>query len=200
MKITYKKDPLLHKVELHRTPVIIRVNKFDEKSAQEFSEKMSDAHNTGQPVIPIVIDSYGGQVYSLMAMISEIEHSEVPVATIVEGKAMSCGAILFSFGQSGMRFMDPNATVMIHDVSSMERGKVEEIKASAEETERLNKKVYTMMARNCGKRDDYFLKIVHKKGHADWFLDADECLKHKLANHVRVPKFNLEVAVDFSFE
>ena len=36
--------------------------------------------------------------------------------------------------------MDPDATVMIHDVSSMEIGKVEEIKASADETERLNQK------------------------------------------------------------
>jgi len=200
MKITYKKDPLLHKVELHRSPVIIRVNKFDEKSAQEFSEKMSSAHNTGQPIIPIVIDSYGGQVYSLMAMISEIEHAELPVATIVEGKAMSCGAILFSFGNKDMRFMDPNATVMIHDVSSMKYGKVEEIKASSEETDRLNKIVYKMMARNCGKKEDYFLKIIHQRGHADWFLDAQECLKHKLASHLRVPKFNLEVKVNFDFE
>ena len=31
MKIKYTKDPLLHKIELRRTPVIIRVNKFDEK-------------------------------------------------------------------------------------------------------------------------------------------------------------------------
>ena len=193
MKITYKKDPLIDKCELNRTPVIIRVNKFDEKSAQEFSEKMSDAHNTGQPVIPIVIDSYGGQVYSLMAMISEIEHAELPVATIVEGKAMS-------FGNKGMRFMDPNATVMIHDVSSMDRGKVEELKANAEEADRLNNIVYTMMARNCGKKEDYFLKIVHQKGHADWYLDADECLKHKLADYLRVPKFALDVKVDFNFE
>ena len=66
-----------------------------------------------------------------MAMISAIKHSELPVSTIVEGKAMSCGAILFSFGEQGLRFMDPDATLMIHDVSSMEYGKVEEIKASA---------------------------------------------------------------------
>ena len=104
---------------------------FDEKSAQEFSEKMSDAHNTGQPVIPIVIDSYGGQVYALMTMISAIKHSEVPIATIVEGKAMSCGAVLFTFGETGMRYMDPDATLMIHDVSSMDWGKVEELKAGA---------------------------------------------------------------------
>ena len=99
-----------------------------------------------------------------------------------------------------MRFMDPNATVMIHDVSSMDRGKVEEIKASAEETDRLNKIVYKMMARNCGKKEDYFLNIVHEKGHADWFLDAEECMKHKLANQLRVPKFTFDVKVDFNFE
>ena len=129
---------------------------------------------------------------------TEIEHAELPVATIVEGKAMSCGAILFSFGNKGMRFMDPNATVMIHDVSSMDRGKVEEIKASAEETDRLNKIVYKMMARNCGKKEDYFLKIVHEKGHADWFLDADECMKHKLANQLRVPKFSFDIKVSYA--
>ena len=113
---------------------------------------------------------------------------------------MSCGAILFSFGENGLRFMDPDATVMIHDVSSMEYGKIEEIKASAEEADRLNQKVYTMMARNCGKRDDYFLKIVHKKGHADWFLDAQETKKHGLANQLRVPKFNIRVSVELDFE
>ena len=191
---------LIKEIELRKNPVIVRVNKFDEKAAKEFHESMAQAHNTGQKVIPVVIDSYGGQVYSLMSMVSAITHSELPVATIVEGRAMSCGAILFSFGEEGLRFMDPDATVMIHDVSSMEYGKVEEIKASAEETERLNQKVYTMMARNCRKRDDYFLKIVHKKGHADWFLDASECKKHGLANQLRVPKLAVTVAVDIDLE
>ena len=200
MKWTSSVSPLIKEVELRKSPVIIRVNKFDEDSAKKFSEQMALAHNTGQKVIPVVIDSYGGQVYSLMSMISEIKHAEIPVATIVEGKAMSCGAILFSFGTQGYRFMDPDATVMIHDVSSMEHGKVEEIKASAEETERLNQIVYKMMARNCGKKEDYFLKLVHKRGHADWFLDAEEAKKHGLANHLRVPKFNIEIDVNIDFE
>ena len=113
---------------------------------------------------------------------------------------MSCGAILFSCGKQGYRFMDPHATVMIHDVSSMDYGKVEEIKACAAEAERLNQIVYKMMAKNCGKREDYFLKIVHKKGHADWFLDAEETKKHGLANQLRVPKFSLKVTVDLDFE
>jgi len=200
MHWTSEIDPKIKEIELRKQPMMIRVNKFDEESARKFALEMGQAHNTGQKVIPVIIDSYGGQVYSLMSMISAIKHAEIPVATIVEGKAMSCGAVLFSFGDEGYRFMDPNATVMIHDVSSMEWGKVEEMKAGAAEADRLNTIIYTMMAQNCGKKDDYFMKIVDKKKHADWFLDAAETKKHNMANHLRVPKLSIKVAVDIDFE
>ena len=201
MNVIKNFSPLLKDKELiDDLPIVIRVKKFDEAAAKEFSEKMSKAQNTGQPVVPIIIDSYGGQVYSLMSMISDIRHSRISVATIVQGKAMSCGALLFSFGKEGMRYMDPDATLMIHDVSSMTIGKVEEVKADAEETERLNQKVYKMMAKNCGHHEDYFLDIIHEKGHADWFLESDECLKHNLANHLHVPQLKIEATVKFDFK
>jgi ATP-dependent Clp protease protease subunit len=191
-------SPLLKEKKLiEDLPIVIRVRKFDEAAAKEFSELMSLAQNTGQPVVPVIIDSYGGQVYSLMSMISDIRHSKIDVATIVQGKAMSCGALLFSFGKDGMRYMDPDATLMIHDVSSMRFGKVEEIKASAEETERLNKKVYRMMAKNCGHPEDYFLDIIHQKGHADWFLDTPQARKHNLANYDHIPTLKITTKVEF---
>jgi len=193
-------SPLLKEPKLiDDLPVVIRVRKFDEVSARDFTTLMMKAQNTGQPVAPVIIDSYGGQVYSLMSMVSDIRHSRIPVATIVQGKAMSCGALLFSFGTEGYRYMDPDATLMIHDVSSMSWGKVEEIKASAEETSRLNKKVYQMMAKNCGKRKNYFLDIIHEKGHADWFLEPSEAKKHNLANHLRVPTLKIDADVKFKF-
>ena len=197
---TSKISPLIKEIELRRQPIIIRVNKFDEKSATDFATKMALAHNSGQQVIPIVIDSYGGQVYSLMSMVAAIEASDLPVATIVEGKAMSCGAVLLTFGEQGMRFAAPNATVMIHDVSSGGHGKIEELKADVKEAERLDEKIFTMMARNCGKKDDYFKKKVFSKKHADWFMDAQEAKKHGLVNHLRVPKLNIKVEVDIDFE
>jgi len=201
MNVTTYFSPLLKEPALKDDlPTIIRVRKFDEPAAKEFTTLMRKAQNTGQPVVPVIIDSYGGQVYSLMSMISDIRHSKVPVATIVQGKAMSCGAILFSFGADGRRYMDPDATVMIHDVSSMNWGKIEEIKAGAEETERLNQKVYQMMAENCGHNKEYFLDMIHEKGHADWFLDADEAKKHNVANHLRVPEMTIETKVNFKFK
>jgi ATP-dependent Clp protease protease subunit len=200
MHWTSEIDPKIKEIELRKQPIIIRVNKFDEEAAKKFAAEMATAHNTGQKVIPVVIDSYGGEVYSLMSMIGAIKHAELPVATIVEGKAMSCGAILFSFGTQSYRFMDPNATIMIHDVSSMDMGKVEELKAGALEADRLNNIVYTMMAQNCGKADEYFMKIVDKKKHADWFLDAKQAKRHGMANHLRVPKISIKVSVDIDFE
>tara|TARA_A100001011_G_scaffold385744_2_gene460283 strand:+ start:2603 stop:3208 length:606 start_codon:yes stop_codon:yes gene_type:complete len=201
MNVIKKFSPLLKEAKLiDDLPIVLRVNKFDESSAKSFSILMRKAQNTGQPVIPVIIDSYGGEVYSLMSMISDIQHSKIPVATIVQGKAMSCGAILFSFGAQGKRFMDADATLMIHDVSSMSWGKVEEIKVSAEETDRLNQKIYHMMAENCGQDENYFLDIVHDKGHADWFLDAKECKKHKLANHLRVPELKIDTSVKITFK
>ena len=200
MKWNSEVSGLIKEVELRKSPIIIRVNKFDEESAKKFQQEMALAHNTGQKVIPVVIDSYGGQVYSLMAMISAIKHSDLPVATIVEGKAMSCGAILFSHGEEGRRFMDPNATLMIHDVSSGMLGKIEELKADVEEADRLNKIVYTMMAQNCGKADNYFMKLVDKKKHADWYIDAEEAKKHNLANHLRVPSLRIKIDVSIEME
>tara|TARA_R110002126_G_scaffold291580_1_gene453927 strand:+ start:4007 stop:4609 length:603 start_codon:yes stop_codon:yes gene_type:complete len=193
-------SPLVKDIELRKNPIIIRVNRFDEKSAADFATKMALAHSSGQKVIPIVIDSYGGQVYSLMSMIASIEASDLPVATIVEGKAMSCGAVLLSHGEQGMRFADPNATIMIHDVSSGGHGKIEELKADVKEAERLDEKLFMMMSRNCGKKDDYFKKKVFNKKHADWFMDAQEAKRHGLVNHLRVPKLSIKVAVDIDFE
>ena len=113
---------------------------------------------------------------------------------------MSCGAILFSFGSEGHRYMDPNATVMIHDVSAGAIGKIEELKANAEEANRLNEQVFKMMAQNVGKSEKYFLKRIHEKGHADWYLTPEECKKINLANYLRIPVLNIKISVDMELE
>ena len=193
-------SPLIKEIELKQDPVVITVNKFDEESANEFSVLVSAAQNTGQKVVPVVIDSYGGEAYSLLSMIGTIKSSKLPVATIVKGKAMSCGALFASFGEEGLRFMDKDAVLMIHDVSSSAFGKVEELKADARESDRLNKKLYTMMARNCGKPDDYFLKLIHDKGHADWFLEAEEAKDHNIIQQIRLPSLKAKITVDIDLE
>ena len=195
MKVIYNRSKLLKECELHYNPLTIYVNEFTNKSAKEFSQKMAVAHNTGQPIIPIVIDSYGGEVYSLMNMISEIINSDLPIMTIAQGKAMSCGAVLLSFGDDGMRYADPNATIMIHDVASGAFGKVAELKSDVKEAERLNKKIFSMVDANCNQPNGFFMKKLKEKDRADWYLTAKKAKKFNLVNHLRVPTFTVDVEV-----
>ena len=195
MKIIYNRSKLLKECELYYSPIVIYVNEFTNKSAKEFSHKMTLAHNTGQPIIPIVIDSYGGEVYSLMNMISEIMNSELPIMTIAQGKAMSCGAVLLSFGDDGMRYADPNATIMIHDVASGAFGKVAELKSDVKEAERLNKKIFSMVDTNCEQPNGFFMKKLKEKDRADWYLTAKKAKKFNLVNHLRIPTFMVDVEV-----
>ena len=177
----------------------------NEESAKKFRHELlateNQAKDAGQELLPLVIDSYGGDVYALISMIDAMDACEIPIATVVEGKAMSAGAILFSCGEEGHRYIGPNATLMIHDVASgIWHSKVEEIKTRAEEVDRLNKVIFERMAKNCGHKKNYFLDLVHDKGHADWYLDAKECLKHNVANHAKLPRFEVNIKMTHKFK
>lgn len=176
-------------------PTVITVNSFTEASAKEFRDKITQANESGQKIIPVVIDSYGGQVYSLLSMISALKTVSVPVATIVTGKAMSCGAVLSTCGTEGYRYAAADATIMIHDVSSGAFGKVKDMKVDVDEAERLNAKIYEIMADNCGKSKDYFSKIIHSKGHSDWYITPQEAKQHNLVNHIKVPSLEVKASV-----
>ncbi len=201
MKKLLELDPKIHtnKIDFIKEPVIIRLRDIDEDYTGEFAKKISEAHQTGQPVIPIIVDSFGGDPYAVLSMVSEIENSDIPIATIVDGKAMSAGAIIFSFGAEGHRYMSPRASIMIHDTSAGIYGKSEEIEANAKEVKRLTKKLYSMMSINCGHNKDYFEKLVFGKGRVDWYLGAREAIRHNLANHLRIPKLVTKVSVDIEF-
>lgn len=185
--------------DLCSVPQIVYVTKFDEDSTKKFNDDIIKALDTKQPIIPIVIDSYGGYVDSLIHMMDMISSIKVPVATICEGKAMSCGAVLLSAGKEGYRFMGKNARVMIHEVSKGIHGKNSEIKADAKETDRLNRLIIQMMAKNVGKPENYFLDFIHEKSHADWYLTAEEAKEHNLINIIGIPEFRIKISYDTNF-
>lgn len=179
-------------------PVVIRVTDFDEKAADNFAQDMSRAHNTGQNIIPIVIDSYGGQVYSLLSMIAEIQSAHLPVATIGVGKSMSCGSILLSCGNQGLRFMAPTAHLMLHDISGIKGGKIEEIKAGTKQAERLQKQIFGIMAKNCGHNSTYFTDMLHDASHAEIYLSPSMAKKHNIIQHIGMPHMKVSVNVDIA--
>lgn len=176
----------------------ILVNEFTEFGLKNFKIDFDDLNMSHLPIIPVIIDSYGGEVYSLLGMLDIITTATKPVATIAVGKAMSCGSILLACGSPGLRFVGPHSTVMVHDVATVSIGKIEELKSDVGEAERLNIKIFELLNERCSKPKGYFQKIVSEKKHTNWYLDSKEVLKHGLADHVGLPVidslFNLEVA------
>ena len=170
------------------------VNKFTEESYLQFCGDCEKVLNTGQDFLPVVIDSYGGLVYSLLGMIDFLETCGVKVITICESKCMSCGAILFACGQE--RYMAPNCTVMVHDVSSFQWGKEVDLVNDTKETTRLNRKIYSFLDKNTEQDAGYWRSLYKDNKYADLYMTAQTARKHNLATAMGVPHLETTVMVD----
>lgn len=175
----------------------ILVNEFSEYGVKNFKIDFDELRNTNLPILPILIDSYGGEIYSLLAMLDIISVADRPVATISVGKSMSCGGILLACGTKGFRFMGPHSTVMIHDAATFSFGKIEDLKSEVGEADRLNNKIFGLLDVQCGQKSGYFKNMLTQKKHTNWYLDAPDALKHGIVDHVGLPiidsLFNLDI-------
>lgn len=199
MKVRTQIPPEIADVTFRDEIVVIRVSEFSEESAKEFSEQMREACASSQSVIPIIIDSYGGQIDALMSMCSDIRYADRPVATIAVGKAMSCGAVLLTCGTRGFRYSDPMTRIMVHEASSGDYGKTSDVTVSTEELQRMNTQLMEMMSRNCGKKVDYFEKQLQKIKNVDWFMSPEEAFKHGMIEHLHVPRIQRTVKLEYFF-
>jgi len=167
----------------------IWVTKFDESSAQRFRDKvMAKAKESANDPIIIYIDSYGGYVDSLAKMIETLDEVPNPIITVCMGKAMSCGAILFSHGD--VRFCGRHSRIMIHEVSGGTIGDVHDMHADAIETKRLNKHFMGLLARNCKIVGGYdgIRKIIKQRDGREIYLNADESVKFGITDIIGLPK------------
>ncbi len=194
-----KEHTMNNKVDLFPTIVMLEVFEFDDVSSSEFDAAIWDAVNSGQKIIPIVVDSFGGQVYSLMRMldtIAAVKKEGITIITIGKGKQMSCGSVLVSAGSKGYRYMQAQSTMMIHEVSSAGRGKNNEIQSDAVETDRLNTLLLYKLAEFAAKPKKFFVDLVHTVGHADLFLSAKDTVAIELVDHIGEPILNMKITMD----
>jgi ATP-dependent Clp protease protease subunit len=170
----------------------IIVNEICEEAVSYFREDFFRLEYSDQEIIPIIIDSYGGDVYALHAMLSIIESSTKKVATICDGKAFSCGAVLLSAGDHGMRFISKYGYVLVHQVSHEYYGKFSDIAVSAEHCSELNSNLLMMLDKNCKKKPGTFEKMLIKHNNADLYLDAKTTHSLGIVDHIGVPRLKIE--------
>ena len=149
---------------------IIEIN-HDDKYISELN-KLHGYTYTPKP-IKLYIDSYGGAVYQCFGLLGLIEKSKTPIHTIVTGCAMSCGFLMSISGHK--RFAYNKSTLLYHQISGVEYGKMKDIEEGIIEMRHLQKLVEQHTI-NHTKISREKLKQVYKEK-IDWFITAKEALK-----------------------
>jgi ATP-dependent Clp endopeptidase proteolytic subunit ClpP len=183
----------LKSVEFPEEPLYVTVNKFESYTLKEFMTECDKVLRHGQQFLPVVIDSYGGEVYTLLGMADFLKSLDVKVVTVCQAKAMSAGAILFSCGDE--RYIAPTSTIMIHEVSTFFWGKNIELQNEAKEVERLNKLLFDLLDKNTGQQKNFWSELVQKNHHTDLFLTATQAKKHNLATAIGIPYIETAIEV-----
>jgi ATP-dependent protease ClpP protease subunit len=76
---------------------------------------------------------------------------------------------------------------MVHHASSVHGGKTEDMNVSMEEMNTHQKLIYDTKSVRCGKKSNFFLKELAKRGNVDWFLDAKEAKKIGMVDQIKIP-------------
>ncbi len=116
------------------TQAIITIESHDKKLA-----RVSEAYGFKYEPKPIefYISSYGGDVYSCLGLISIMKACTTPIDTYVTGCAMSAGFVIALNGHK--RFCYGDSSYMVHQLSSVSWGKIQERVERLDEDKRLQK-------------------------------------------------------------
>ena len=173
------------KYDIQRAQIDDRVvhleGEVDERQASYITQTLLHLNKISKQPIQLYINSPGGSVLDGLAIIDVMKDIEAPVYTCVKGLAASMGAAILSQGDK--RFALPNATIMLHQVSSGTHGNIQDMEVSLQFTRQLNDKLLGMIAKSCGKT----VAQIKKDTQRDSWLFAEDALKYGIIDEIKKP-------------
>jgi ATP-dependent Clp protease protease subunit len=137
--------------------------------------------------ITMYINSPGGSMTALAAIIDTMQHIKPHVATVCLGQAASAAAVILAAGQKGKRAVLPNSRVMIHQPSTQgERGQASDIEIQAAEMLRMRTWLEDTLADFTGKTSEDINRDLER----DKFLTAPQAIEYGIADVILPPRKN----------
>jgi ATP-dependent Clp protease protease subunit len=130
--------------------------------------------------ISMYINSPGGVVTSGMAIYDTMQFVRPPVATLCIGQAASMASLLLCAGQKGMRYVLPNARVMLHQPSGGFQGQASDIERHAEDIIKMKRRLNEAYVHHTGQ--DY--ETIERTLDRDYFMSAEDARKFGLVDEV----------------
>ncbi len=136
------------------------------------------------------INSPGGVVTAGLSVYDTMQYIKPKVATLCIGQAASMGSLLLTAGEAGMRYVTPNARVMIHQPSGGFRGQASDIEIHAQEIIALRHRLNNMYVKHTGQK----LPIIEKAMDRDNFMSAEAAQKFGLVDEIVASRADAEKA------
>ena len=172
-------DPTLRQYYIEEQDRIFWVDSQIDASTLELVKMIMrcNKEDKGKPVeerkpITIFIDSPGGSVEVLLAIIKAIEISKTPVKTVCYCTAYSAAADLLASGHSGLRYCMPGTNVMMHAGSCAYQGTASQVDAAKKFYDAMGKKVTDHVC----DRTNIDTK-TQKKMKDDYYMTAEDALR-----------------------
>jgi ATP-dependent Clp protease protease subunit len=130
--------------------------------------------------INLYINSPGGVVTSGMAIYDTMQFIRPAVSTLCFGQAASMGSLLLTAGEKDMRFVLPNARIMLHQPSGGFQGQASDIERHAQDIIKMKRRLNEIYVKHTGR--DY--ETIEKTLDRDHFMTAQESLEFGLIDKV----------------
>lgn len=155
-------------------------SEVDSQSISEAIVLFDELKSSSNRPIHFYINSFGGSVPDMWALIHTIETSPVPVYTYCTGYAYSAAFIIFISGTR--RYIGPNAELMCHSPSWGTYGKSQEMYEATMKIARTNKQIESYVLRHT-KIPSAKLKEV-REHKLDWYITPDEAITYGCADEI----------------
>tara|TARA_R110001632_G_scaffold33443_2_gene85595 strand:+ start:908 stop:1513 length:606 start_codon:yes stop_codon:yes gene_type:complete len=129
--------------------------------------------------INLVINSEGGCVYEMLAIVDYMNSLSVPVNTICRGKAFSAAAVILANG-TGERFASKHSTIMFHQTSAWLQGKQADVKASIHHVSEMETRINKLLSEKTTLSPDEWEQIQR----TDYWLTSDKALEIKIIDQI----------------
>ena len=138
----------------------------------------------GEGDITVYLDTPGGSTKSGLSIVDVMNYITCDVVTINTGMAASMGSVLLGAGTKGKRHSLPHSKVMLHQVSSANRGVIADMEISFNEAKKVNDILFNLLGEYCGK-DPEQVKLDAAR---DFWLTAHEALDYGIIDSIITKK------------
>ncbi len=160
--------------------IVLLNGEIDDTNSNLIVAQLLYLDSINHDTISLYINSPGGSITSGMAIYDTMHLIKSKVSTICIGMAASMAAFLLTSGEKGLRYILPNAEVMIHQPLGGVQGQATEIKIAAERILKLKEKLNQMLASNTSQP----IEKIRKDTERDHFLEAKEALEYGIVDKI----------------